>query len=88
MSDLISRTDALACFHDWVDKHGNVHSGDEMVEHQRIEALPPAEPEIIRCKDCKYYYNTNPKNIPTANIICFQMHEDDYCSYAERRTDE
>lgn len=53
-----------------------------------INALPSAEPEIIRCKDCKYYYNTNPENIPTANIICFQMHEDDYCSYAKRRADE
>lgn len=41
--------------------------------------------ELIRCKDCKYYYNTDPESIPTANIICSQMHEDDYCSYAERK---
>lgn len=49
------------------------------------EQLPSAQPEIIRCKDCKYYYNTDPESIPTANIICSQMHEDDYCSYAERK---
>ena len=41
--------------------------------------------DLIRCKDCKYYYNTDPESIPTANIICSQMHEDDYCSYAERK---
>lgn len=40
---------------------------------------------LTRCRDCKYYYNTNPERIATANIICHQMHEDDYCSYAERR---
>ena len=41
--DLISREDALDCFHDWVDKYGDVHTADEMVEYQRIEALPPAD---------------------------------------------
>lgn len=43
------------------------------------------QPEMVRCKDCKYYYSTSPERIATANIICHQMHEDDYCSYAERR---
>ena len=40
MRDLIDREAALACFHDWVDAHGDVHSADEMIEYQRIEALP------------------------------------------------
>ena len=57
---------------------------DEAVEKIKVEMKVP---EIIRCKDCKYYYNNDPENIPTANIICFQMHEEDFCSYAERRTD-
>ena len=47
----------------------------------KINALPPAQPEIIRCKDCVHYYG-EPGN---PNIICFQMHEDDFCSYGERR---
>ena len=46
-----------------------------------IEELPSAQPEIIRCKDCVHYYG-EPGN---PNIICFQMHEDDFCSYGERR---
>lgn len=44
MDDLISRQEALYCFHDWVDKHGDVHSADEMPEYRAIEALPSAQP--------------------------------------------
>ena len=50
--------------------------------------LPAAQPEIIRCKDCRYYQDNNggyphmnckwdPSETPDA---------DDYCSAAERRT--
>ena len=46
-----------------------------------INSLPPAQLEIIRCEDCIHYYG-EPGN---PNIICFQMHEDDFCSYGERR---
>lgn len=49
-----------------------------------INSLPPAQPEIIRCKDCVHYYG-EPGN---PNIICFQMHEDDFCSYGERREND
>ena len=45
MRDLIDRQSALDCFHGWMDKHGNAHEPDEMPEYQRIEALPPVEPE-------------------------------------------
>lgn len=40
--------------------------------------LPSAQPEIIRCKDCKYY---------DPNDHCFLQgaEPDDYCSFAERR---
>lgn len=44
--DCISRQAALDCFHDWIDRHGDVHAADEMPEYQAIEALPPAQPEI------------------------------------------
>ena len=47
VGDLIYRSDALACFSDWVDSKGDVHSADEMAEYQRIEALPSVEPEVI-----------------------------------------
>lgn len=40
MDDLIRRSDALGCFHDWIDEHGYIHEADEMTEYQAIEALP------------------------------------------------
>ena len=41
--DLISREAALGCFHDWIDKYGDVHTPDEMLEYRAIEQLPSAE---------------------------------------------
>ena len=43
--DLISRQAALDCFHDWIDRRGDVHTPDEMAEYRAIEALPSAQPE-------------------------------------------
>lgn len=48
------------------------------------------QPEIIRCKDCKFY---TPLNRDTKSGICslliHQNFDDDwYCAGAERRTDE
>ena len=40
--------------------------------------------EVVRCKDC-WYRNGTPGQ---PNIPCYQMHEDDFCSYGERREDE
>ena len=47
--------------------------------------LPPAQPEIIRCKDCKWF-----GDIGCAIEIVDDSgrpSENDFCSYAERRTD-
>jgi len=40
VTDYISREAALACFSDWIDRYGHEHTADEMVEYQKIEALP------------------------------------------------
>ena len=49
-------------------------------------------PEIVRCKDCKYYEwmsNRIPEE-QTWHCHCWDADtgKDDYCSYAERRTDD
>ena len=41
--------------------------------------------EVVRCKDCKHYYNRDPQQIPTSSIMCGHMHPNDYCIYGERR---
>lgn len=46
---------------------------------------PSAQPEIIRCKDCKLFGDEK-------CLMCFDGYDwaepDGYCHYAERRTDE
>lgn len=61
----------------------------ELLPISSVDALPPAQPEIVRCKDCKYsehWYKDKTR--------CFLWHEtgidvfeDGYCNYAKRRTD-
>lgn len=43
--------------------------------------------ELVRCKDCKYWRNTDAEKIPTASIACGHMHADDFCSYGERENE-
>jgi len=47
-----------------------------------------AQPEIIRCKDCKWFEEINQ---PFTQMFCRKHYidilNDDFCSYAERRTD-
>ena len=94
MSDLIYRQNAIdaicsVCGND-CDKSEFVYNApqDEQVimcpEHYVLSTLPSAEPEIIRCRDCKHH----------DGIRCFRWNStiitgfDDFCSNAERRTDE
>ena len=47
-----------------------------------IKALPAADVvPVVRCKDYKYRDGTPGQ----PNILCAQMHEDDFCSYGERK---
>lgn len=87
--DLISRQAVL-------DKAYAYGSGLEpdgfCVDVEDIQALPSAQPEIIFCKDCKWrnVYQFPPKY--DERDYC-DKHEktvstDDFCSQAERRTDD
>ena len=60
-----------------------------IVSVSELENLPSAQPEIIRCKDCKFY---SPMNRETKTGICnLIMHQNFgdnwFCAGAERRTD-
>ena len=49
-----------------------------------LTKLPSAQPEIIRCKDCWHY----PSEYADCPMIGWARNENDFCSKAERRTDE
>lgn len=58
---------------------------------EKIKALPPAEPEIIRCKDCKHHHmqlcmDSMPRECCDLNQTFYDANYD-FCSLAERRTD-
>lgn len=57
-----------------------------------IEKLPSAQPEIIRCKDCIYWWESHKmckrNKDKNHNCACMDCDADFYCKYAERRTDE
>lgn len=79
MSDLIDRQAAIdECYPVTVD--GEVY---EVVQVETLMGLPSAQPEIIRCKDCKFFKGDG--------LECHHSgmfaYEDDYCSNGERRED-
>ena len=51
-----------------------------------IDAIPAADvAEVVRCKDCIYHSGALPGQ---PNIICFQMKDNDFCSYGARMNKE
>ena len=99
MNDLISRKEAI----EKIESHTRV--GDELypltdtdkilnhafeIAASCVYNLPSAQPEIIRCRDCRYYQDNN-NGYPHMNCKWDANEtpdEDDFCSGAERRTDD
>ena len=92
MSDLISRQAAIDALSTITMYEGSIPFDTAVM---RIKELPSAQPELIRCKDCKHWTN-NIGDSKLRDNYCndeahgfyYQCSEDDYCSFAERRTDE
>ena len=93
MDDLISRQAAIDAF-DCTDEL--IVSGSANAQNVvnyinkvvgKIKALPSAQPCIIRCKDCRYWWN---KHLCKAHSIygTYDTKESDFCSRAEKREDE
>ena len=62
------------------------------IDRQVILGLPSAQSEIIRCKDCKHWnddtYCQKLYEMGVLDFYDYMTKEDDFCSWAERRTDE
>ena len=94
VGDLINRQaaiDGVKILHEvaWKNWHEPTLSANVVID--MLKNLPSAQPEIIRCKDCKY---SSPNKVYGCRIYSFaddldeRMYSDDFCSYAERRTDD
>lgn len=91
MAEYINKKTAISLIkqygHDAIDGgRYSLDTVDDLVEiANRIEALPTEDvAPVVRCKDCKYRDGTPGQ----PNILCAQMHEDDFCSYGECREDK
>lgn len=94
-NDLVSREAVEQIFSKmWFTVRQNQNLTDEEVKQiitkGRIELnrLPSAQPEIIRCKDCKQFRRWIDTDICFCDITESERSDNDFCSYAERRTDE
>lgn len=102
MSDLISRQAAMEIIQSmypgmprvpWMRNDWQNRYEPYIRTENAIRALPSAQPEIIRCKECKHY-REGEKLSPQK--FCFRLRgrdgaaighnfaEDDFCSYGER----
>ena len=79
MSDLISRQAAIGRAVELPLFGKQV----KVVAVSELEALPPAQPEIIWCKDCKHW-----DGVDTCDVIDAPVWDNDFCSMAERRSNE
>ena len=68
---------------------------EESINVKEIEALPSAQPEIIHCRECKhwregdaYSYCDKLFSMGVLDVYDYMASEDDFCSNAERRTDD
>ena len=62
----------------------SLSSVDEDTILDLVDSVPTADAvPVVRCKDCKYRDGTPGQ----PNILCAQMHEDDFCSYGKRKED-
>ena len=89
--DLISRQAAIDAFVKYV-ADGYAESPNDFEGYMEvIRELPSAQPEIVRCKDCKHYtFEPGPNS-----VNCYVQHctrsvrvstgPDEFCSRAERR---
>ncbi len=88
MNDLISRQQAIDAVIDELDMIDHVPQWVFDRLEKRLKQLPPTQPEIIRCKDCKYYDPIYANNEGVCGHWNAKTENNAYCSYAERRTDE
>lgn len=86
MSDLIDRQDAINVLCDNCDHVQAVCPHYPCKQYTKIEQLPSAQPEIIRCEDCA---NCQIDDV-YHDYWCDgkKVWKDHFCGYAERRTDE
>ena len=80
MNDSIWRQDAIDAVSNWL------YDGDDRrTVDQLLSALPSAQPEIIRCRQCKQFRRWIDTDFHFCDRTEVEVSLDDFCSRAERR---
>ena len=100
VGDMISRQAAISELMEWVDEHKDNSFGGCLFHWTGIKAmlecLPSAQPEIVRCKDCKHVFRYRSEESAKKFGQIYECRRgvlnlpklNDFCSKAERRNDE
>ena len=80
MDDLISRQAVIEINRSY---HGQMPNEVNHRIWKEINDLPSAQPEIIRCKECKHW-----DGVDTCDVSDAPVWDNDFCSMAERRSNE
>jgi hypothetical protein len=92
--DTISRKSAIGVLHealDRVDQIADVPFGVYQNYRDKMNELPPTQPEIVRCKDCKYWnsgsceYREHAVNCDGYSVGDIETEAEHFCGYAEKR---
>lgn len=91
MDDTVYRQQAIDALMD-LNADYRVSWKDAVID--MLDDLPSAQPEIVRCKDCKWY--ELPSHRITENCVrwwknngvLLPIKPTDFCSYGERREDD
>lgn len=85
--DLIKRQDAIDAAVEAADEwDGGYSRSREEIITLKLRMLPSAQPEIIRCKECKHWFDIDDGR--QMHRMCADICGDWFCADAERRTDD
>jgi len=65
--------------------YGFYDGNDRTLVYEVIQLQPTIETGHIHCRDCRWF---EPDRHQCGRQVCAVFYEDDYCSFAERCTDE
>ena len=86
-TDTVSRKAAIDAINNIMPTKEGLYEPSEVL--CKLMQLPYAQPEIIRCKDCKWWSNDDYRECSSPNYDDgYVTPAGFYCGYAERRTDE
>ena len=85
--DAIYRQDAIDALNKEIIKRrllDDVNDGmlDEFDTEDILRKLPSAQPDIIRCGECRHLHDND------CPVVGWGRDDDDYCAWAERDNDE